>query len=84
MGHLRKLKRAYRHLHPLPAKPPQDTGAERIDLDPSELEAILARAKTALSEKEYTKLHAAMEMTCSRKSVPVGTGGYPIREVGFY
>ncbi|UCE48527.1 MAG: hypothetical protein JSW47_23415, partial [Phycisphaerales bacterium] len=27
----------------------------------SELEAILERAKTALSEEEYAKLHAAME-----------------------
>ena len=34
---------------------------ERIDLDRSELESILERAKTALSEEEYTKLHAAME-----------------------
>jgi transposase len=34
---------------------------ERIDLDRSELEAILERAKTALSEEEYAKLHAAME-----------------------
>ena len=35
---------------------------ERIDLDRSELEAILERAKTAaLSQAEYDKLHAAME-----------------------
>jgi transposase len=32
-----------------------------MDLDRSELEAILERAKTALSEEEYAKLHAAME-----------------------
>ncbi len=32
-----------------------------MDLDPSELEAILERAKTALSEEEYAKLHAAIE-----------------------
>jgi len=32
-----------------------------MDLDRSELEAILERAKTALSEEEYAKLHAAIE-----------------------
>lgn len=32
-----------------------------MELDRSELEAILERAKTALSEEEYSKLHAAME-----------------------
>jgi len=37
-------------------------GPERIELDRSELEAILERAKTtALSEDEYETLHAAME-----------------------
>jgi len=34
---------------------------ERIDLDRSELEAILEHAKTALSQAEYDKLYAAME-----------------------
>jgi hypothetical protein len=34
---------------------------EQIDLDRSELEAILEHAKTALSQAEYDKLHAAME-----------------------
>ena len=62
MGHLRKIKRACRRRHPSSAQPPQDAGAERIDLDRSELEAILARAKTtALSEEDYATLHAAME-----------------------
>lgn len=32
-----------------------------MDLDRQELEAILEHAKMALSEEEYTKLHAAME-----------------------
>ena len=37
-------------------------GPERIELDRSELKAILERAKTAaLSDAEYNKLHAAME-----------------------
>jgi len=61
MGNLRKIKRAYNRLHPLPAQPQAEGPAERIDLDQSELEAILGRAKTALSEEEYAKLHAAME-----------------------
>ena len=35
---------------------------ERIEMDHSELEAILERAKTTpMSEEEYGKLHAAME-----------------------
>jgi transposase len=34
---------------------------ERIELDRSELEAILEHAKAALSEAEYATLHAAME-----------------------
>lgn len=42
-------------------KPAGPGSPERIDLDRSELEAILEHAKTALSEEEYTKLHAAME-----------------------
>jgi transposase len=32
-----------------------------MELDRRELEAILVRAKTALSDEEYTKLHAAIE-----------------------
>ena len=61
MGHLRKIKRACRRGHPLPAQLPSDGGLECIDLDRRELEAILEHAKTALSKDEYTKLHAAME-----------------------
>ncbi len=34
---------------------------ERIDIDMSELEAILERARAALSEEEYEKIHAALE-----------------------
>ena len=36
-------------------------GPEPIELDRSELEAILEHAKAALSQAEYDKLHAAME-----------------------
>ncbi|OHB64308.1 MAG: transposase [Planctomycetes bacterium RBG_13_60_9] len=55
------MKRAFRRQHPGPVRPQADGGVEPIDLDRRELEAILERAKTALSEAEYTKLHAAME-----------------------
>jgi len=61
MGNLRKIKRASRRGHPSPAQPPVGGGVEYIDLDRQELEAILEHAKTALSEDEYTKLHAAIE-----------------------
>lgn len=42
-------------------KPAGSEGPERIELDRSELEAILEHAKAALSEAEYTTLHAAMD-----------------------
>jgi transposase len=61
MGNLRKIKRASRRGPALRAPPPANAEVETVDLDRQELEAILAHAKTALSEDEYTKLHAAME-----------------------
>jgi transposase len=61
MGNLRKIKKACRHRHPVPAQPRADGGVEYVDLDRQELEAILEHAKTALSQDEYTKLHAAIE-----------------------
>jgi len=60
MGNLRRIKRASRNPPPWPA-PPADGGSPRLELDRSELEAILERAKTALSEEEYTKLRAVVE-----------------------
>jgi hypothetical protein len=60
MGTLRKIRKMCGSQHPMPAPPPQGS-VERMDLDKSELEAILERAKTALSEEEYAKLHAAIE-----------------------
>ena len=60
MGALRKIKRAGAYARPTPARPPDGPG-EPLDLDLRELEAILARAKTVLSEEEYAKLHAAIE-----------------------
>jgi hypothetical protein len=61
MGNLRRIKRACRGQPPGPAQPQAQGPAERIDLDRSELEAILERAKTALREEEYAKLRAAVE-----------------------
>jgi hypothetical protein len=62
MGNLRKIKRACQNLPPVPAQPQADSGSPRMELDQSELEAILERAKTApMSEAEYAKLHAALE-----------------------
>jgi len=52
MGALRKIKRACKRVQRLPAKAPVDGRVERMDLDRGEPEAILERAKTALSEEE--------------------------------
>jgi len=42
--------------------PVESGGPERIELDRSELEAILSGAKTQpLSEEQYAKLHAVVE-----------------------
>src|SRR5512136_1469032 len=60
MGNLRKIKRASQSLRPLPT--PADGGSQRMELDRSELQAILERAKTTpMSEAEYAKLHAVVE-----------------------
>jgi transposase len=61
MGTLRKIRKARQHREPVATKPQADDGTEPIDIDRQELEAILEHARTALSEQEYTKLHAAME-----------------------
>jgi len=67
MSALRRIRRhggKRRQRHPSPARQTSagPSSPERIDLDRSELEAILERAKTAaLSQEEYAKLHAAME-----------------------
>ena len=52
----RKKKKDKRKPPPKGKKP-----MERIDIDMSELEAILDRAKAALSEEEYEKIHGALE-----------------------
>lgn len=62
MGDLRKIKRACRRQPSLSVRPQADGGVEPIELNRSELEAILDRAKTTpLSDEEYATLHAAME-----------------------
>ena len=57
-------QRSRRPRHPVRQtsnKPAGSEGPERIELDRRELEAILEHAKAALSEDEYTTLHAAMD-----------------------
>ena len=70
MSALRRIRRQSgkrRRRQPSPARHTSDGPAgsgspERIDLDRSELEVILERARTeALSQAEYDKLHAAIE-----------------------
>ena len=70
MSALRRIRRQSgkrRRRQPSPARQTSDGPAgsgspERIDLDRSELEAILEHARTAaLSQAEYDKLHVAME-----------------------
>jgi transposase len=61
MGNLRKIRKARQHREPVSDKPQADGGTEPIDIDRQELKAILEHAKAALSEDEYTKLHAAIE-----------------------
>ena len=58
----KRRRRQPRSAHRTSSNPASPDRPERIELDRSELEAILEHAKTAaLSEDEYDKLHAAME-----------------------
>jgi len=61
MSNLRRIRRRSGKLSRPQAKPTGQGGPERIELEMGELEAILERAKTALSQEEYDKLHAAMK-----------------------
>ena len=62
MGKRRKIKRRRgQKADPRPAPSVGSGGPERIELQMSELEAILARVKSSLSPEEYDKLHAALE-----------------------
>jgi transposase len=61
MGNLRKIKKACRAVPAKSAPPSARMAQEPLELEARELEAILERAKTVLSEEEYGKLHAAIE-----------------------
>jgi len=59
MGKHRKKKKNKKDKRKSP--PREKKPIERMDIDMSELEAILDRAKAALSEEEYEKIHGALE-----------------------
>jgi transposase len=61
MSTLRRLRRQSGPSGQRPGKPGAPSAPERIELEMSELEAILARVKSSLSPAEYDKLHAALE-----------------------
>ncbi|HUV67842.1 MAG TPA: IS66 family transposase [Sedimentisphaerales bacterium] len=62
MGNLRRIRRHISKSDWTQGRSTGQGGTERIELDRSELEAIVEHAKTAtLNEDEYGKLHAAME-----------------------
>jgi transposase len=62
MGHLRRIRRQSGKLRRSQGRPTGPGNPERIELEMSELEAILERSKrTPMSEEEYRKLHAAMK-----------------------
>ena len=61
MSHLRKSRKACRTPASPSAPPAADGPGPPLDLDARELEAILERVKTVLSEEEYGKLHAVVE-----------------------
>jgi transposase len=57
----KRRRRQPRSAHRTSSKPAESNGPGLIELDRSELEAILEHTRTSLSEDEYDKLHAAME-----------------------
>ena len=61
MGNLRRIRKQTSKISRPPAKPTGPGGPERIELEMSELEAILERVKSSLSPEEYDKLHGALE-----------------------
>jgi transposase len=62
MGHLRRFRRQMGSTPKKPqSSPGKPDGPAYVDLERSELEAILERAKAALSQEQYDTLHAAME-----------------------
>jgi transposase len=61
MGHWRRIRRRSGQLGRPQDKPTKPSGPERIELQMSELEAILERVRASLSPEEYDKLHGALE-----------------------
>jgi len=61
MSYRRKFRRQLQKAGRRPSKATVSSGPERIELQMSELEAILARVKSSLSPEEYDKLHGALE-----------------------
>jgi len=62
MGNLRRIRKHMGTPHRPQSGPTPSGGPERMELDRTELEAILTRAKTMpVSEQDYDKLHTAIE-----------------------
>jgi transposase len=61
MSYRRKFRRQLQKAGRRPSKTTVSNGPERIELEMSELEAILERVKSSLSPEEYDKLHGALE-----------------------
>ena len=61
MSYRRKFRRQLHKAGRRPSKATVSNGPERIELQMSELEAILERVKSSLSPEEYDKLHGALE-----------------------
>ena len=61
MSYQRKFRRQLQKAGRRPSKATVSSGPERIELQMSELEAILERVKSSLSPEEYDKLHGALE-----------------------
>lgn len=62
MGNLRRIRRQTGKLcRPQPGISVRTDSAESMDIEMSELEAILERIKDRLSQEEYDKLHAVFE-----------------------
>ena len=61
MSNQRRIRRQRGKSGPRPGKPIDSPGPERIELQMSELEAILERIKSSLSPEEYDKLHGVLE-----------------------
>jgi transposase len=61
MGNLRKIKKHVRSAGQPQTPPVAPAAPQRLELEMSELEAILGRAKASLTPEEYDKLHGALE-----------------------